>query len=86
MARPWCCALRTSPAQVLAGLVAAGAVSALLTLVPSLLLLGRQVIGPLHDPPLWRLGLAQLTDVVATAVTAPWFAVHVRRLTTPADS
>ncbi|MCW2777156.1 MAG: hypothetical protein JWN17_881 [Frankiales bacterium] len=71
-------ALRRRPGTVVAGLAAAGTVSALLTLVPSVALLGYgQVLGPLHDPPLSRLVLAQVSDVVATAVTAPWFAVLV---------
>lgn len=72
-------ALRRRPGSVVAGLAASGAVSALLTLVPSVALLGYgQVLGPLEDPPLRDLLLAQLSDVVATAVTAPWFAVLVR--------
>lgn len=71
-------AVRRSPGLVLAGLALAGAVSALLTLVPSVALLGYgQVLGPLQDPPLRDLVLAQASDVVATAVTAPWFAVLV---------
>ena len=72
-------ALRRRPGSVVAGLVAAGAVSALLTLVPSVALLGYgQVLGPLEDPPLRDLVLAQASDVVATALTAPYFAVLVR--------
>ena len=72
-------ALRRRPGDVVAGMAAAGATSALLTLVPSVLLLGYgQVLGPLADPPLWQLVAAQASDVVATAVTAPWFAVLVR--------
>ncbi len=74
-------AVRRSPGTVLAGLVAAGGVSALLTLVPSVLLLGLdQVLGPLQDPPLRDLLLAQVSDVVATALTAPYFAVLVRQV------
>ena len=74
-------AVRTRPGLVLAGLAAAGGTSALLTLVPSVLLLGyAQVLGPLRDPPLWQLVAAQASDVVATALTAPWFAVLVGRL------
>ena len=77
-------AVRARPGAVLAGLAAAGSVSALLTLVPSVLLLGyRQVLGPLRDPPLWQLVAAQASDVVATAVTAPWFAVLVGLLGAP---
>lgn len=72
-------AVRARPGTVLAGLATAGSVSALLTLVPSVLLLGYgQVLGPLRDPPLWQLVAAQGSDVAATAVTAPWFAVLVR--------
>ncbi len=71
-------AVRRSPGTVLAGLALAGSVSALLTLVPSVALLGPgQVLGPLQDPPLRTLLLAQASDVVATAVTAPWFALLV---------
>ncbi len=77
-------AVRRRPGAVLAGLVVAGAGSALLTLLPSVLLLGyAQVLGPLRSPPLRDLVLAQLSDVVATAVTAPYFAVLVRRCAGP---
>ena len=67
--------LRRSPAALVGSLAALGLVSALLTLVPSLLLLGTQVLGPLRDPGLGRLLAAQASDVVATAVTAPAFAL-----------
>ena len=71
-------ALRRRPGVVVAGLAAAGTVSALLTLVPSVALLGYgQVLGPLDSPPLRDLLLAQLSDVVGTAVTAPFFALLV---------
>lgn len=74
-------AVRARPGTVLAGLVAAGATSALVTLLPSVLLLGPgQVLGPLQDPPLWQLVAAQASDVLATALTAPWFAVLVRQV------
>lgn len=73
-------ALRRAPGALIGSLVALGAVSALLTLVPSLLLLGRQVLGPLHDPALGLLVAAQVSDVVATAVTAPAFALVVVQL------
>lgn len=77
-------AVRAHPGTVLAGLAAAGGVSALLTLVPSVLLLGyAQVLGPLRDPPLWQLVAAQASDVVATGITAPWFAVLVRLVAAP---
>ena len=73
-------ALRRRPAAVLAGLVLSGLVSAVLTLVPSVALLGAgQVLGPLRDPPLRDLVLAQASDVVATALTATYFAVLVGR-------
>jgi len=73
-------ALRRRPGAVLGGLVLAGLVSALLTLVPSVALLGYgQVLGPLQDPPLRDLLLAQASDVVATALTATFFAVLVGR-------
>ena len=72
-------AVRRRPGTVLAGLAGAGAVSALITLVPSVALLGYgQVLGPLEDPPLRDLVLAQVSDVLATALTASWFAVLVR--------
>ena len=71
-------ALRERPVVVLAGLVCAGAVSALLTVPASVAALGvQQVIGPLTGPPISALLLAQASDVVATAVTAPYFAVLV---------
>ena len=74
-------AVRRRPGTVLAGLAAAGATSALITLVPSVLLLGYgQVLGPLQDPPLGHLVAAQASDVVATALTAAWFAVLVRQV------
>ena len=73
-------ALRRAPVALVGSLAGLGAVSALLTLVPSLLLLGRQVLGPLHDPALGLLVAAQLSDVVATAVTAPAFALVVLQL------
>lgn len=70
--------VRARPGLVLAGLAAAGAVSAVLTLPASVAVLGAgQVLGPLHGPALWRLVVAQLSDLVATAVTAPYFAVLV---------
>lgn len=70
--------VRERPSLVLAGLAAAGAVSAVLTLPASVAVLGPgQVLGPLRDPALWKLGVAQLSDLVATAVTAPYFAVLV---------
>jgi len=77
--------VRARPVLVLAGLASAGAVSALLTLPASVAVLGAgQVLGPLHGPALWRLGVAQLSDLVATAVTAPYFAVLVATCRTSA--
>jgi len=74
-------AARRRPAALLAGLVAAGAVSAVLTLPVSIAALGLgQVIGPLRDPSLGTLGVATLSDAVATAVTAPYFALLAGRL------
>lgn len=68
-------ALRSDPGTLIGGLVLAGAVSAVLTVPASVLALGAgQVIGPLQDPPLSRLLAAGLSDALATAVTAPWFA------------
>ena len=69
-------ALRIRPGTLLLGLVAAGAVSAVLTLPVSVAALGAgQVLGPLRDPSLGALLVAQASDVVATAVTGAWFAV-----------
>ena len=73
--------LRDHPLVILGGLVCAGAVSAVLTLPVSVAALGvRQVIGPLHGPSIAALLVAQASDVVATAVTAPYFAVLVASL------
>ena len=78
-------ALRAHPAPLLLGLVLAGAVSGLLTVPASVLALGAdQVLGPLQDPPLSRLLVAGASDAVGTAVTAPFFALLVGRLTRPA--
>lgn len=77
--------LRQRPAVLVSGLVCAGAVSALLTLPASVAALGAgQVIGPLHGPPLSALLVAGASDALATAVTAPYFAVLVVSLTGPA--
>ncbi len=73
-------AVRRRPAVVVAGLLLAGAVSAVLTVPVSVAVLGAgQVLGPLHGPSLFSLSLAGLSDAVATAVTAPWFAALVVR-------
>ena len=66
-------ALRIRPRTLLLGLVAAGAVSAVLTLPVSVAALGAsQVLGPLRDASLGALLVEQASDVVATAVTAAW--------------
>ncbi len=76
-------ALRRRPGVVVAGLVLAGAVSAVITLPVSVAALSaEQVLGPLEDPPLSALLIAQLSDVVATALTAPYWALLVARAAT----
>ena len=76
-------ALRRRPAALVAGLLLAGAVSAVLTLPVSVAALSPgQVVGPLDGPPLSALLTATASDVVATAVTAPYFALLVGRLAT----
>lgn len=71
-------ALRRRPVALLAGLVAAGAVSAVLTLPASVAVLSvGQVVGPLQDPSLGAFAIATLSDAVGTAVTAPYFALLV---------
>ena len=68
-------ALRHRPLTLLAGLVAFGAVSGLITVPVSVAALGvRQVVGPLHDPSVAALVVAGLSDLVGTALTAAWFA------------
>lgn len=75
-------AVRRHPRAVLLGLVGAGVVSGLLTLPVSVAALGAdQVLGPLEDPPLAALVVASLSDALGTAVTAPFFALLVGRLT-----
>lgn len=74
-------AVRRRPAALLAGLLLAGGVSAVLTLPVSVAALGlSQVVGPLDGPPLGSLLVAGASDLVATAVTAPYFALLVGRL------
>lgn len=75
-------AVREDWRTVLAGLVAYGGVSALITVPVSVAALGvRQVIGPLHDPSVGALVVAGLSDLVGTALTAAWFASLVVSLT-----
>ena len=69
-------AVRTSPAAVLAGVVLGGAVSACLTLPPSVAALGLDgVLGPLDSPSAAAFTVATLSDVVASAVTLPFLAL-----------
>ena len=69
-------AVRTAPATVLTGVVLGGAVSALLTLPPSIAALGlRRVIGPLDSPDVGAFTVAAVSDVVASAVTLPFLAL-----------
>lgn len=71
-------AVRRRPGVVLAALAAAGLISAVLTLPVSIAALSPgQVLGPLNDPPIGALLLAGASDAVATAVSAPYFAVLV---------
>lgn len=69
-------ALRAHPQALLAGLLTAGAVSACVTLPVSVAALGAaQVLGPLQSPSTSALLVATAGDAVATALTAPFFAV-----------
>jgi len=69
-------ALRAHPRALLAGLWAAGAVSACVTIPVSVAALGAtQVLGPLQSPSTSALLVATAGDAVATALTAPYFAV-----------
>jgi hypothetical protein len=69
-------AVRVSPAAVLAGVVLGGAVSALLTLPPSVAALGVDgVLGPLDAPSVAAFTVATVSDVVASWVTLPFLAV-----------
>lgn len=74
-------ALHERPGALLTGLVVIGAASALITLPVSVAALGAaQVLGPLEGPTVTALLVAQTSDVLATALTAPWFALLVARL------
>jgi hypothetical protein len=69
-------AVRRAPAAVAAGVVLAGAVSALLTLPASVAAIGwRSVLGPLDDPSAGGFAVATLSDAVASAVTLPFLAL-----------
>ncbi len=69
-------AVRTSPAAVLAGVVLGGAVSACLTLPPSIAALGLDgVLGPLDAPSAAAFTVATLSDVVASWLTLPFLAL-----------
>ena len=69
-------AVRTSPAAVLAGVVLGGAVSACLTLPPSIAALGLDgVLGPLDSPSAAAFTVATVSDVVASAITLPFLAL-----------
>jgi hypothetical protein len=69
-------AVRAAPATVLAGVVAGGAVSAVLTLPASVAALGAgQVLGPLRDPDAGAFAVATVSDVVASAATLPFLAL-----------
>lgn len=71
-------ALAASPEQVVAGLVAFGALGGAITLPPSLRMFGRRLVtGPVPRPTLPRLVAAELTNALATTVSAPLFALHV---------
>ncbi len=69
-------AVRTSPAAVLAGVVLGGAVSALVTLPPSVAALGVDgVLGPLDAPSAAAFTVATVSDVVASWLTLPFLAL-----------
>ncbi|PRY50030.1 hypothetical protein LY71_10466 [Geodermatophilus tzadiensis] len=69
-------AVRTSPAAVLAGVVLGGAVSALVTIPPSVAALGVDgVVGPLDAPSAAAFTVATVSDVVASALTLPFLAL-----------
>lgn len=71
-------ALARDPRRVVTGLVGYGLLGAAITLPFSLRLFGvRLVTGPLPDPGLRRLVAAEVSNGLATAVSAPLFALHV---------
>lgn len=70
-------ALTDQPRQVAVGLLAFGTLGGLLTLPFSFHLFGaRLVTGPLPRPTLSRLIAAELSNALATTVSAPLFALH----------
>ncbi|MGY1747751.1 hypothetical protein [Modestobacter sp. SYSU DS0511] len=69
-------AVRRAPGAVLAGVVAGGAVSALLTMPPSVAALGLdRVIGPLDSPGVVPFAVATVSDWVASTATLPFLAL-----------
>ncbi|MGY1856952.1 hypothetical protein [Modestobacter sp. SYSU DS0290] len=69
-------AVRRAPLTVLAGVVAGGAVSALLTVPASVAALGLdRVIGPLDSPGVVPFAVATVSDWVASTATLPFLAV-----------
>lgn len=69
-------AVRRAPGTVLAGVLAGGAVSALLTVPASVAALGvGRVLGPLEAPSVGAFSVAAVSDVAASAVTLPFLAV-----------
>lgn len=71
-------ALRRAPGTVLAGVVAGGAVSALLTIPASVAALGAdRVLGPLDAPGVGAFTVATVSDLVASTVTLPFLALVV---------
>lgn len=69
-------AVRTFPAAVLAGVVLGGAVSALVTVPPSVAALGVDgVLGPLDAPSAAAFTVATVSDVAASWLTLPFLAV-----------
>lgn len=69
-------AVRTAPGAVALGVVLGGAVSALLTLPPSIAALGVDgVLGPLGSPGAGAFAVATVSDVVASVVTLPFLAI-----------
>jgi len=68
-------AVRTAPGAVAAGVVLGGAVSAVLTLPPSVAALGvAGVLGPLGSPGAGAFAVATASDLVASVVTLPFLA------------
>ncbi|GHE10076.1 hypothetical protein [Klenkia taihuensis] len=69
-------ALRRAPGTVLAGVVAGGAVSAVLTVPASVAALGAdRVLGPLDTPGAGAFAVAAASDALASVVTLPFLAL-----------